>query len=231
MCWFWPGNKDGSLFDVPISGRWPPLVLVQSPAHLHLYHGTFWNCHNMLCCSSPWLWAPTVLGLLCRSCCLIAQLCPTLCNSMDWGMPSSSVLYYLPEFTQIHVHWVQFSSVAQSRLTRRPHEPQHTRPRCPSPTPGVYPNSCPLRWWCHLTISSSVVPFSSYLQSFPISGSFQMSQLFGSGGQNIGVPASTSVLPMNIQDWFPFELVMLEVMNLLKFMSTELVMRWLVGHF
>ena len=74
---------------------------------------------------------------------------------------------------------------------------------CPSPTPGVYPNSCPLNQWCHPTISSSVVPFSSCLQSFPTSGSFQMSQLFASGGQNIGVSTSTSVLPMNTQDWFP----------------------------
>ena len=72
-----------------------------------------------------------------------------------------------------------------------------------SPTPRVYPNSCPLSWWCHPTISSSVVPFSSNPQSFPTSGSFQMSQLFASGGQRIRVSASASVLPMNIQDWFP----------------------------
>ena len=85
----------------------------------------------------------------------------------------------------------------------QPHEPQHSRPPCPSPTPGVYPNSCPLSWWCHLTISSSVVPFSTCPQSFPAWGSFQMSQLFESGGQSIRVSASTSVLPMNIQDWFP----------------------------
>ena len=74
---------------------------------------------------------------------------------------------------------------------------------CPSPTPGVYPNSCPLSQWCHPTISSSVVPFSSHLQSFLASGSFQMNQLFASGGQSIGVSASTSVLPMNTQDWSP----------------------------
>ena len=84
-----------------------------------------------------------------------------------------------------------------------PHEPQHARPPCPSATPGVYPNSCPPSRWCHLTISSSVVPFSSCLQSFPASGSFQMSQLFASGGQSTGVSASTSVLPMNTQDWSP----------------------------
>ena len=83
----------------------------------------------------------------------------------------------------------------------QPHGLQHARPPCPSPTPGVYPNSCPLRWWCHPTISSSVVPFSSRLQCFPASGSFPVNQLFTSGGESSG--ASASVLPMNIQDWFP----------------------------
>ena len=84
-----------------------------------------------------------------------------------------------------------------------PHEPQYTRPPCPSPTPGVYPNSYPLSRWYHPTISLSVIPFSSCLQSFPASGSFQMSQLFVSGGQSIGVSTSASVLPMNTQDWYP----------------------------
>ena len=83
------------------------------------------------------------------------------------------------------------------------HGLQHARPPCPSPTPGVYANSCPLSHWYHPTISSFVIPFSSDLQSFPVSGSFQMSHFFASGGQSIGVSASTSVLPMNIQDWFP----------------------------
>ena len=85
----------------------------------------------------------------------------------------------------------------------RPHEPQHSRPPCPSPIAGVYPNLCPLSRWCHPTISSSVVPLSSCPQSFPASGSFRMSQLFASGGQSIEVWASTSVFPMNIQDWSP----------------------------
>ena len=84
-----------------------------------------------------------------------------------------------------------------------PHEPQHARPPCPSSIPGVYPNPCPLCRWCHPTTSSSLVPFSSCLQSFPASGSFQMSQLFTSAGQSMGLSASTSVLPVNIQDWFP----------------------------
>ena len=85
----------------------------------------------------------------------------------------------------------------------QPHELQHARPPCPSPTPGVHPNPCPLSRWCHPTISSSVVPFSSCPQSFPASGSFPMSQLFASGGRSIGISASTSVLPMNTQDWSP----------------------------
>ena len=90
-----------------------------------------------------------------------------------------------------HFSSVQFSrSVVSDSL--RPHELQHTRPPCPLPTPGAYPNSCPSSWWCHPTISSSVVPFSSCPQSFPASGSFQMSQLFASGGLSIGVSASTS---------------------------------------
>ena len=97
---------------------------------------------------------------------------------------------------------VQFSrSVVSDSL--RPHEPQNASPLCPSPTPGVHPNLCPSSWWCHPTVSSSVVPFSSCPQSFPALGSFQMSQLFASGGQSIGVSASTSVLPMNTEDWPP----------------------------
>ena len=98
----------------------------------------------------------------------------------------------------------QFSSVHSVMSNSLwPHGLQHSRPPCPSPTPRVYSNSCPLSQWCHPTISSSVVPLSSHLQSFPGSGSFQMSQLFTSGDQSIGVSPSASVLPMNIQDWFP----------------------------
>ena len=96
---------------------------------------------------------------------------------------------------------VQFSrSVVSDSL--RPHELQ---PPCPSPTPGVYSNSCALSQWCHPAISSSVIPISSCLQPFPASGSFPMSQLFAWGGQSTGVSASTSVLPMNTQDWSPLE--------------------------
>ena len=106
-------------------------------------------------------------------------------------------------FLQLFNSYNKFNTVAQSRPTLWPHEPQHARPPCPSPTPGVHPNLCPLSWWCHPTISSSFVPFFSCPQSFPASGAFQMSQLFALGGQSIGVSASTLLLPMNTQDWSP----------------------------
>ena len=99
-------------------------------------------------------------------------------------------------------HSVQFSrSVVSDSLW--PHGLQHTRLPCPSPTPRAYSNSCPSSQWCHATISSSVVPFFSHLQSFPASGSFPMSQLFELGGHSIGVSTSAPVLPVSIQDWFP----------------------------
>ena len=99
---------------------------------------------------------------------------------------------------------VQFSlSVVSDSL--QPHESQHARPPCPSPSPGVHPSSCPSSGWCHLAISSSVIPFSSCPQSLPASGSFPMSQLFTWGGQSTGVSASASVFPMNTQDWSPLE--------------------------
>ena len=100
----------------------------------------------------------------------------------------------------------QFSSVQLlSRYSLQTHGLQHAWPPCPLPTSRVYSNLCPLSWWCQLSISSSVVPFSSCLQSFPASGSFPMSQLFACSGQSIGVSASASVLPKNTQDWSPLE--------------------------
>ena len=99
---------------------------------------------------------------------------------------------------------VQFSHSVMSNSSR-PHESQHARPPCPSPTPRAYSNSCSLSQWCHPTISSSVIPFSSCPQSFPASGSFPMSQLLAWGGQSIGISVLTSVLPMNTQDWSPLE--------------------------
>ena len=123
-------------------------------------------------------------------------------SSLMCAIPS--VFSCIRIFDQIAISSIQFSCTVMSD-SLRPHEPQHTRPPSPSSTPGVHPSSCPLSWWGHRTISSSVIPFSSCPQSFPASGSLQMSQLFASGGQSIGVSASTSVLPMNIQGWLPLK--------------------------
>ena len=111
-------------------------------------------------------------------------------------------MYFQPLFNSVQF---QFSRSVMSN-SLQPHRLQHTRLPCSSPTPRACSNSYPLSRWCHPTISSSVVPFSSCLQSFPASGSFPVGPLFVSGGQSIGVSASASVLPMNIQDWFPLEL-------------------------
>ena len=166
-------------------------------------------------------------------CLSVSHSCLTLCDPMDCSLQGSSLYEILQarilEWESISLfrrssrsrdwtwvfcnagrcfyHLSSFSSVQFSHSVMsdslRPYEPQHARPPCPSPTPGVYPNSCPLSQWCHPTNSSSVVPFSSCPQSFPASESFQMSQLFASGGQSIRISASTSVLPVNNQDWSP----------------------------
>ena len=124
--------------------------------------------------------------------------CPTLCHLMDCSTPGSSVHVILQARI---LEWVQLSSAAQSYPTLQLHGLPITRLPCPSPTPGAGSNSCPLSQWCHPIISSSVVHFC--LQSFLASGSFPVSQIFSSGGQNIGDSAIASVLPMNIQDRFP----------------------------
>ena len=118
---------------------------------------------------------------------------------LEWVAMSFSRRSFWPrDWTWVFCIVSQFShSVMSDSL--RPQESQHARPPCPSQTPGVYSNPCPLSWWCHPAISSSVVPFSSCPQSLPASGSFPMSQLFASGGQSTGVSASASVVPMNIQ--------------------------------
>ena len=119
---------------------------------------------------------------------------------------------------------VQFShSVMSDSLW--PHGQQHARPPCPSPPPIANSNSCPLSQWCQPNISSSVVPLSSHLQSFPTSGSFKMSQFFISGGLSIGVSAWASVLPMNIQDWFPSGLISLQSKGLSRVFSNTMVQK------
>ena len=117
-------------------------------------------------------------------------------------MKLSRIKFIMTGNVNINISSVQFShSVVSDSL--RPHGLQHTRLPCPFTTPRVYSSSCPLSQWWHPTISSSIIPFSSHLQSFPASGSFPVSQFFTSGGQRIGVSVSASVLPMNIQDSFP----------------------------
>ena len=115
-------------------------------------------------------------------------------------------------WNQWHLATLMCSCFSVTKVTSNslwPHGLQHTRLPCPSPTPGACSNSCPLSQWCHPTISSSVLPFSSCLQSFPASGSFPVSRFFRSGGQSTGASASASVLPMNIQGWFPLQLTCL----------------------
>ena len=138
------------------------------------------------------------------------------CKKMHDSCPRKKTLKFLKTFSkafcrqsegEVCFSLVQFShwgSAVSDFLW--PHVLQHSSLPCPSPTPGACSNSCPSRWWCHPTILSSVIPISSCLQSFPASGSFPVSQFFPSGGQRIGVSASVSVLPVNIQDWFPLGL-------------------------
>ena len=164
-----------------------------------------------------------------NSCESVTQSCLTVYKTMDCSPPDSSVREILQArilewiaipfsrgsswprdrtwishiagrfFTIWTINSVQFGGSVMSSSWWL----QHTRPLCPSPTPGAYSNPCPSSRWCHPTTLTSIIPFSSCLQSFPPSGSFPMSQFFASSGQSIGVSSSASVLPMNIQDWFP----------------------------
>ena len=153
---------------------------------------SFWS---WLCYLSPvWCWTSDWLSM-CHHILFYHVECWYPCVVLMWG------LNHCLKVIQ-HISSVQFNfSVMSDSLW--PHGLQHTRPPCPSPTTGVYSNSCPSSRWHHPTISSSLIPFFSCLQSFPAYGSFQMSQFFTLGGQSIGVSTSTWVLPMNIQDWFP----------------------------
>ena len=171
-------------------------------------------CASLLSCVqlfvTPWTVAhqgPLSVGF-CRQeywselpCCPPGNLPNPWIEPMSPTLQADSLLSEPPGKPLLQDH---FSSVTHSCLTLlRPHGLQHARLSCPSPTPGAYSNSCSLSHWCHPTISSSVVPFSSHLQSFSASGSFPVSKFFTSSGQSIGVSALTSVLPMNIRDWFP----------------------------
>ena len=159
-----------------------------------------WFGHHSSLANSGTRWR--LQKTLCLSCPVFFKYLNLSAKSSGPPLPSDFLAAaLLVDFTSFST--VQFSSAAQSYPTLQPHGLQHTRPPCASPAPGVYSNSCPLSQWCHPTISSSVICFSSHLQSFPASGSFPMTQFFISGSQSIGISASASVLPMNIQDWFP----------------------------
>ena len=172
-----------------------------------------------------------------------------LCNILFLSLSNIPLCLYMYTYIDIYIlhlmlfvcWWplnllpcLQFSSVAQSCPTLWPHELQHARPPCPSPTPGVHPNPCPLSRWYHPTISCSVVPFSSCPQSFPASGSFPLSQLFVSGGQSTGVSASKSVLPMNSEDWSPVGWtgwISLQSKSLLQHHSSKALIPWCSAFF
>ena len=133
---------------------------------------------------------------------------PTLLPPRDpyyWNFILSSFFVNVHRLIASFIHFIRSDQISRSVMPDclRPHESQHARPPCPSPTPGVHSDSCPLSRWCHPAISSSVVPFSSCPHSLPASESFPMSQLFAQGGQSIGVSALASFLPMNTQDWSP----------------------------
>ena len=145
-------------------------------------------------CPSP------ILGAYSNSCPLSQWWTQTDITIILW--PNCKPGFMLQLFILSCKTSVQFSHSVGPTVCR-PHGLQHARPPCPLPILGAYSNSCPLSQWCHQTISSSVIPLSSCLQSFPASGSFQMSHFFTLGGQSIGVSASASVLPVNIQGWFP----------------------------
>ena len=142
----------------------------------------------------------------------VAQSCLTLCDPWTVAPSPPSMGFSWQEYwggftfpaPSLHISSVQFSRSVMSN-SLRPHESQHARPPCPSPTPGVHSNSRPSSWWCHPAISSSAIPFSSCLQSLPASDSFPMSQLFASGDQSTGVSALASFLPKNTQGWSPLE--------------------------
>ena len=188
------------------------------------------SCSLSLCSPPCWVQLPFLLFCVPGILAVLASLNAVLCFltsgrvlSSGW-VPSSCTTAWKASSGSS----VQFShSVMSDSLW--PHEPQLARLPCPSPTPGVYPNPCPSSRWCHPTISTSVVPFSSCPQSFPTSGSLQMSQLFASGGQIIGASASTSILPVNTQDWSPLGWTGLNSLQAMENCSSHLLFPLLSG--
>ena len=198
--------------------------LATKHAYSGLYKHMEWSTIYLLCCNKEnvdfEVWGLERLSLSSSDLWFLATI-----TSLSLSFLPATLT--LPYFECQMFNSVQFShSVMSDSL--KPHGLQHTRLPCPSPTAGACSNSCPLSRWCHPTISSSVVPFTSCLQSFLASGSFPVSQFFTSGGQSIGVSASASVLPMNIQDWFPLgwtDLISLQSKGLSRVFSNTKVQR------
>jgi len=191
-CWFWPINwiiKNLCSFCLFIWQPWSCYILSQASLMILICLAMDIRWSVSLSCSSGYNNRETLQAL----------------PSTAHIVLSSIVACSKSLSRRIRLASVQFNSITQLCLTLC-YPMNHSTPglpACPLQTPGIYANSCPLNRWCHPTISSSVIPFSSCLQSFPVSGSFQMNQLFTSGSQSIGVSASTSVLPVNTQDWSP----------------------------
>ena len=201
LAWRIPGTEEPNGLPSKGSHRvghdWSDLAAAAAAA------GAFWHMwgcevipHLFLCVFISTLYEQIILDLV-------------LIHGLNYLWLKKSEVKWLKIWLFIDFSSVQFSSVQFSRSVMsdslQPHESQQARPPCPSQNPGIHPNPCPLSQWCHPNISSSVVPFSSCLQSLPASGSFPMSQLFPWGGQSTGVSALASFLPMNTQGWFPLE--------------------------
>ena len=188
-CCIWQWSPHFLLCNVPSCNITVILLLCNVPS---------WKAYSLLCISCWWTFGLLMGFCGCEQCHHLLSYTRFLLHR---GKNVSGVeLLWIMKFNIFHSS-VQFSRSVMSDSLRPRGLLLATLP-CVSPTPGPYSNSCPLSWWCHPTISSSVVPFSSYPQSLPASGSFPVSQLFEWGGQSIGVSASASVLPVNIQDWF-----------------------------
>ena len=226
--WHDPGGWEGTgTWNVCSSALLPGC---QGEIHKHTDWLRCWLMSFSFMSDNPWTWTkwlPAPFNRNSKPCASPPAPCsPSTVKRDNWsfllhrGPPNPQLLSpYLP---------IQFSQFSRSVDSLRPHGLQHTRLPCSSPTPKACSNSCPSTWWCHPTISSSVIPFSSCLQSFPASGSFPVSQLFISGGQSTGASASASVLPMNIQGWFPLELtglISLRSKGLLRVFSNTTVQK------
>ena len=200
-------------------------MVVNSQRESTNYKHCIWQIHKweiMFDSAKPWKF------------CFWCFCCFTSIMNMFFFLSYATWFWFFFLRKRFQLLWAEFLQISQSRNFLDvqfncsvvsdflwPHGLQHLRPPYPPPTPGVYSNSCPLSLWCHSIISSSAIPFSSCLQSFPASGSFPMSQFFPSGDQSIGVSAPATVLPLNSQDWFPLGWISLQFKGLSRVFSKK----------